>query len=117
MKTVANLICGIADKRLGNIHHTVIIGKCLIKLNTGELRIMTNVHTLVTEVSAYFIHSFHTAYNKTLQIKLGCDTKIHIHIKSVVVSDKRSCGGTACDSVENRCFNLIKAEIIKIMAD
>ena len=66
MKAVANLVCGIADKRLGNIHHSVIIGECLIKFNTGELGIVTNIHTLVAEVSADFIDTLHTADDKTL---------------------------------------------------
>lgn len=117
MQAVANLACGIADKRLGNIHHAVIIRERLIKLYAGEFGIVANIHTLVSEVSADFIHSFHAAHDKPFKIKLRSNAKIHIHIKSVVVGDERPCGGTARNCVQNRGFNLDKAVIIKIIPD
>ena len=48
-----NRLCGVADKTLNKIHHSVIIGVCLIKLHKSKLGVVTSVKSLVSEYSAY----------------------------------------------------------------
>ena len=67
---------------------------------------MVAVHPFVAEVLADFIHTLKAANDEALQIKLGGDTHIHIHIEGVEVGDKRACTGTAGDALESRCFHL-----------
>ena len=58
---------------------------------------MVAVHALVAEVLADFVYTLKTAYDQSLQIKLGSDTHVHILVESVEVGDERAGRSTACD--------------------
>ena len=51
---------------LGQVHHTVIIGICLVQLHQGEFRVMASIYTFVTEHTPDFIHTLQAAYNQPL---------------------------------------------------
>ena len=71
---------------------------------------MTGVDTLVSETSVNFKDFFaQTADHKSFQIKFGSYSHEHIHIKGVVVSDKRSCVCAACLRVKHWGFDFQKA--------
>ena len=55
-----------AVHRLGQIHHAVIVGICLIQLHERELGIMAGIETLVAEYASDLIHSLKTADDQTL---------------------------------------------------
>ena len=42
---------------------------------------MVFVHTFVTEVLSDFVYTLKTAYDKSLQVKLGGDTQVEVHIQ------------------------------------
>ena len=65
----------------GEIHHPVVILILYVEFHTSELRVMGFVHTLVTEVLTYFIYTFKTTYDQSLQIKFCCDTQVKIHVQ------------------------------------
>ena len=51
---------------LCQIHHAVIIGKCLIQLHQSKFRIMSGVNTFITEYTADFVNALQTAYDQSL---------------------------------------------------
>ena len=66
VKSSADLFRKVTEHGLGKLHHTVIVGICLIELHQSEFRVMTGVDSLITEHSSNLINSFHTADNQTL---------------------------------------------------
>ena len=89
----------------------------MIEFNGGELGIVLGVHTLVAELSADFIHLVKTANDATLQVKLGCDAKIHVNVKGVVVCDERTCICTACKGVEDGSFYFVESLVVQKLSD
>ena len=65
----------------GEIHHPVVILVLNIKFHTGKFRIVSFIHALVTEVLTYFIYTFKTTYDQSLQIKLRCDAQVKVYIQ------------------------------------
>ncbi len=78
---------------------------------------MSCIYALVSEHSADFVNSFHTANDKSLEVKLKRNTKLNIFVKSVKMSFKWSCGSAACIGNKLRSFNLNKSLCIKIFSD
>ena len=112
-----NLLCQIAEHTLGQLHHTLIIGICLIKLHQRELRIVTGIHTLVTEYTADLVYTLHTADDQSLQVQLQRDTKLNILIQRIVMCLERSCRSTAGIGYQHRCLHLDKVASVKEIAD
>ncbi len=102
---------------LGNVHHALIIGVCLIQLDGGELRVMTGVHALVAEDTADLVDVLETADDQTLEVQLGRNTQVHVDVQRIVMGDERTCCRTARDGVEARGLNLHKAAAIHKAAD
>ena len=61
---------------LGKIHHPVVILVLHVKFHTSKFRIMSFVHTFVTEVLTYLIYTFKTTYDQSFQIKFRSDAEI-----------------------------------------
>ena len=85
----------------------------MIEFNGGEFGVVLGIHTLVTELSADFVHLVKTAHDATLQVKFGCDTEIHIDVQSVVVGDEGACVCATCKGVEHGSFHFIEAFSVK----
>ncbi len=60
----------------GELHHPFVIFVRYIYLHYCELRVMSAVHTFISEVSGEFVHPFETAYNKPFKVKFICYAKI-----------------------------------------
>ena len=74
---------------------------------------METVHTFVTEVLTDFIYTLETTNNQTLQIKLCCDTHIHINVESIEVSDEWACTCTTSNTLQGRSFYLSITSLIE----
>ena len=74
---------------------------------------METVHTLVTEVLTDFINTLETTNNQTLQIKLCCDTHIHINVESIEVSDEWACTCTTSNTLQCRSLYLCITSLIE----
>ena len=115
-KRTAYLFCKKLIKLFYKIHHAVIIGISLIKLYCGKFGIVLCIHALVAENTTYFINPVHSADDKTLQIKLCLYTKIHIHIKSIVMCLERTCGRAYLYRYKYRRINFEKSLFIEIVS-
>ena len=74
----------------------------------------THLHTFVTEILSDFVYTLKTAYDKSLQVKLGGDTQVEVHIQCVVVGDEGACACTAGDGLQNRCFHFRIAGFVDV---
>src|SRR6185437_14085692 len=83
---------------LRQFHQVAIIAVGLVKFEHGEFRSMDGVHTFIAEIAVYFVDAIDSPNDEALQIKLRRDAHIKIHVKGVVVSNKR----TRCGASENR---------------
>ena len=61
-----NLFSHMAVQVLRQIHHSIIIGICLIQLHQRELRIVSGVQTFIPKYPANLVDTFHTAYDQPL---------------------------------------------------
>ena len=77
---------------------------------------METVHTLVTEVLTDFINTLETTNNQTLQIKLCCDTHVHINVEGIKMGDKWTCTCTTSNTLQGWSFNLSITSLIEELA-
>ena len=116
MVAAQDLLRGAGENALQNVHHAVQIGKSLIQLAGGELRVMLGVHALVAEDASHLVYPLHAAYDQALQVQLGGDAHIHIDVLGVVVGDEGARVGAACDGAEHRGLHLHEAQVVQIAA-
>ena len=102
------------DNAFCQVHDILEVCIGLVNLDRSELRVMSGVHSFVTEDTANFIDAFHTTNDKAFQMKLSCNPQYHVNVLSIVVSNEWTSSSTACFVVENRCFNFKEALSIKI---
>ena len=65
-----DLLCDIAQHALCQIHHSVVIGVCLVQLHHGELGIVPCVYPLVAEHSSDLKHPVKAAHYESLEVQL-----------------------------------------------
>ena len=90
------------DHFFSKFHHPVVVFVGYIYLHTGEFWIVCTVHTFVTEVLSDFVYTLKTAYDKSLQVKLGGDTQVEVYIQRVMVGDERTGACSTGDGLKNR---------------
>ena len=100
---------------LGELHHPAVVLVCDIDLHTGKLRVVSAVHTLVTEVLAELVNTIKATHDKTLEVQLGSDSHIEVDIECVVVSDERTSRSTTRNWLKDWSLNLQAAVLIEIL--
>ena len=83
----------------------MIISIGLIKLDHGELGIMSRRQPFVAEIAIDLEDTFKATNHQPLQIQLWGNPQIHLLIQRIVVSDERFCGSTTGYHVHHRCFD------------
>ncbi len=76
---------------------------------------MRCVHTLVPENASDFVNTVKSPDDKPFEIKLRLDPQVHIHIKGVMMSNKRTRGGSRFDSMQNGCIDFYESESVQIV--
>ena len=94
---------------LGKLHHSLVVGVCLIQLNGCKLGVMGSIHALVAEYAAYLIYPLKASHYAHLQMQLG----VHIYIQRIVVGYKGPRGGAGSGSIEYGGLYLYKALIVE----
>ena len=102
---------------LGEIHHAVVIGVCLIQLHQGKLGVMSGVQSLVTEYTADLIDALQAADDQSLQIQLQRDTKLQILVQCVKMCLKRTRCRTAGVCHQHGGLYFHKALSVQVTAD
>ena len=112
-----NFLDHVGDHLLGHVHEILIIGIGLIELTRGELRVVGEVNALIAELTANLIDTVETTNDQHLQVQLGSDTEVQVHVQVVVVGDEGLGHGTTGDHVHHGSLNLKEVTLIEVTAN
>ncbi len=116
-ESAADVHCYGLHHLLNKVHHAVVIGISLVKLDRGKLGVMLGVHTLVTEDTSNLVYLIHTADDESLEVELGLDTEDHIHIKGVVVGQEWASGCADLEGCEDGGVDLKEALGVEVSTE
>ena len=102
---------------LGQVHHDVIIRVRLVHFHHRKLRIVLSAQSLVAKVSVNFKDFFHTADQQPLEEQFRRNSKIKVHIQTVMVRDERPGRRSACDGLHHGSFNFKETLVVKKLAN
>ena len=94
----------VLDNPFRQVHNILVVSIGLIDFDGGEFRVMSSIHSFVTEDTSDFIDALHSTNDQTFQVKLGRNPKDHVNVLGIVVSDKRTRRCSTSFIVKNRCF-------------
>lgn len=80
-------------------------------------RVVSQIRTLVTELSAHLVHAVQTTNDQHLEVQLGRDTQEHVHVEVVVVSNEGLGSGTASNDVEHGSLDRDEIALIEPASD
>ena len=83
------------DEALGELHHVVVVGERLVRLEHRELGVVAGVDALVAEHATDLEHALEAADDEPLQVQLGRDAEVEIDVERVVMRDERARGRPA----------------------
>ena len=112
-----NGFSSVLDDTFSQVHDIVEVSVSLVNFDRCKLRVMSSIHTFVTEDTSNFVNTFHTTHDEAFEVELSCDTKHHVNILSVVVSDKWFSSSTTSFVMKNRCFDFKETLSIKVATD
>ena len=113
----SDLLDHVGDHLLSHVHEVLVVGVSLVELTGGELRVVSEINTLIAELTANLIHTVQTTNDQHLQVQLGSDTEVQVHVQVVVMGDEGLGNGTTGDHVHHRCLNLKEVTLIKVTAN
>lgn len=69
--------------------------------NSEPTRVVSQIHALISKLSAHLIDTVQSTDNKHLEVELRSDSEVHVHVEIVVVSNERLSCGTTGNGVEH----------------
>ena len=106
-----------AQQSFGEIHLIAIRPVGRVELHHREFGVVTDRDTFVAEVAVDFEDAFEAPDDETLQIELGCNAQVHVHVERVVVRHEGLGVGTARNRVEHRSFHFEEAVLQHVGAN
>ena len=97
------------DEALGELHHVVVVGERLVRLEHRELGVVAGVDALVAEDAPDLEHALEPADDQSLEVQLGGDAEVEVDVERVVVGDERSRRRAAELVAEHRRLDLDEA--------
>lgn len=80
-------------------------------------RVVGQINTLISELTAHFVDSIQSSNNKHLEIQFWGDTQKHVHVEIIVMCDERLGSGTTSNSIQHRSLHRHKVTVVKPAAD
>ena len=105
------------DEALGELHHVVVVGERLVRLEHRELGVVAGVDALVAEHATDLEHPLEPADHESLEVQLERDAKVEVDVERVVVRDERSRGRAAELVVEHGGLHLGETQLGELPAD
>ena len=90
------------DEALGELHHVVVVGERLVRLEHRELGVVAGVDAFVAEHATDLEHALEPADDEPLQVQLGRDAEVEVDVERVVMRDERARGRAAELVAEHR---------------
>ena len=105
------------DEALGELHHVVVVGERLVRLEHRELGVVAGVDALVAEHATDLEHALEPADDEALEVQLGRDAEVEVDVERVVVGDERPRRRAAELVVEHRGLDLDEAAVGELPPD
>ena len=112
-----NRFSSVLDNTFCQVHNILVVSISLVDFDGGEFRVVSSIHSFITEDTSDFIDAFHSSNDQAFQVKLGRDPKYHVNVLSIVVSDKWTGRCATSLVVKNRCFHFKEALTIQVTTD
>ena len=97
------------EQLLGQLHQVGVIGIRLVELQHRELGIVLGRDALVTEVAVDLVDAIEAADEQALEVELGSDPQVEVHVERVVVRLERPGDGATGDRLHHRRLHLEEA--------
>ena len=94
------------EQLLGHRHQRLVVGVRLVELHHRELGVVLRRDPLVPEVAVDLEHPLDAADGQPLQIELGRDAQVEIHVERVVMRHERPRQRAAGDRLHHRRLDL-----------
>ena len=107
---------GLLDELLGQDAHGVVVAVRLVHLERRELRVVLEVDALVAELPADLEDLLHAADEQPLEVQLGRDPQVEVHVVGVDVGLERPGVGAAVDELQHRRLDLGEAAGVQRVA-
>jgi hypothetical protein len=105
------------EQRLGERHQVFVVGEGLVELEGGELGVVPRRHALVAEILVELEDAVQTADHESLEVQLGRDAQVELHVERVVVRDEGPRGRAAVEGLQHRRLDLEVVAILEEAAD
>ena len=103
-----NILRQRAEQRFGQFDQIFVVRVRHIEFHHGELWVVANGDTFVTEVTVNFEHAFEATNHQTLQVQFRRDTQVHVHIQRIMMGDERTGRRAARDHLHHWGFHFHK---------
>ena len=115
--TAADILRQAGIQLLHQVHHALVIGVGLVQLHGGEFGVVLGIHTLIAEDASHLVHTIQAAHDEPLEVKLGLNAQVHIHIQRIVVGHKGPGGSADLQRYQDGGIYLQEALLIQVAAD
>ncbi len=95
----------LAEKLLDARHQVMVVAVRAIELQHREFGIVARRNAFVAEIAVDLEHLFESADHQPLQIELGRDAQVELHVERVVMGDERPRGRAARNRMHHRRFD------------
>ena len=107
----------VAQQRLGEVHQVAVVRVRLVELEHRELGVVPRRDAFVAEVAVDLEHLLEAADDQPLQVQLGRDAQVQLHVERVVMRDERPRRGAARDRMHHRRLDFEVAARDEELAD
>ena len=112
-----NSFRSVLDNPFRQVHNVLVVSIGLVDFDGSKFWIVGSIHSFVTEDTANLINAFHPTNNQAFQVKFGRNTKDHVNVLGIVVSDKRTRRCSTSFIVKDRSFYFKEALTIQVTTD
>ena len=95
----------------------VHVAERLVRLEHRELGVVARRHALVAERAVDLVDALEAADEQPLEVQLGRDAQVQLHVERVVVRHERPRGRAAGDRLQHRRLDLEEAARLHEAAD
>ena len=113
----ADFSCDMAEQILGKIHEIPEGGVRPVEFAHGEFRVVPDGNAFVAEIAVDFKNLLKAPHKQPLEIQLGRDAHVQLHVERVVVRDERAGRRSSRNGVQHGRFHFHKAALFQKPAE
>jgi hypothetical protein len=117
LRSTGDLLHHPRDQILGHVHQIVVVRVGHVELDRGELWIVGQIDSLISELLSDFVNAIDSADNQLLQVQFRRDAHEQIHAQVVVMRHEWLRRSSACNHVHHRSFHFEEIACIQVLAN